>query len=171
MWDGISILVGILLGMIIAIILFWLAFWSRTFIYTVCPLNQVACLYAEYWNDPGNAILEGSQVSDILFIDDGKMYYKRVPNTTSCIPVSLNQTVYIPFPQYCSFTVDQGQFAGTYSGKNITFNSPKYNFVLPDNSLATVITNENCIPRLSDPSIVTSGIPLLSWDPNPIIEI
>lgn len=164
MFDATSIIIGMLLGAIIVIILFWLLTWSRSFVYSTCPNNLVYCIGTDYFQNPGDAIAEGANVNDILFVQNGVLYYKRIPSNTNCVPNSVTQTVPIPFPEYCSFTMTSGQFPGTYTGKNDQFNSPKYTFSLPDTSVVTVLSSKNCVPVTSSPTGVTSGTPLAQWD-------
>lgn len=165
MFDSTSIWIGVLIGVIITIIIFWLIIWSRSFVMSYCPSNLVSCVGTDYFQNPGDAIAEGADVNTILYIQNGVLYYKRVPSNTSCVPNSETQTVPIPYPEYCSFDVTSGVYAGnSYTGNNNEFNSPKYTFTLPDASIVTVLTAKNCAPVASNPSIVTSGTPVVKWD-------
>lgn len=164
MWDATSMVIGLLLGLIIAIIIFWILTWSRVFLYSTCPNGLVSCIGTDYFQNPGDAIAEGANVNDILFVQNGVLYYKRVPSNTNCVPNSTTQTVPVPFPEYCSFNVTSGAYPGAYTGKNNQFNSPKYAFSLPDSSTVTVLAGNNCAPLNSSPNVVTSGTPLAQWD-------
>lgn len=161
-FDFTSFVIGLLIGMIVMLLLIWIAYYTRSFLFTSCPTTTPACAGADYYNNPGDAIANGAQVDDILYINsDNQMYYKRVPRVSGCTPES-NQVVYIQYPQYCSFTTDQGT---TEVGKALQFNSPLYAVSGVAN---TVLTTGDCDPAPG--TGVASGVPLLEWDPNPISD-
>ena len=165
MFDAISLVIGLIIGMIIMLIIVWLIAASNSFIFSHCPSTFVSCVGTDYFQNPGDAIAEGASASNILFIQNGVLYYKRVPDNTNCVPNSETQTVPIPFPEYCSFDVTSGLYSGnSYTGKNSAFNSPKYSFSLPDGSLVTVLSGKNCVPITSSPAIVTAGTPVAQWN-------
>jgi hypothetical protein len=143
------------------LLLVWIAYFTRLFLFTYCPTQARACGGADYYNDPGDALANNPQLtpSDILFLNDqNEMFYKRVPKSTNCIPES-NQIVYIKYPQYCSFSTTGGT-AGIWIETAFNSNIYKPNgFPGP-----TITTTGNCDP--SPGSSVTSGVPLLQWDPN-----
>src|SRR5437763_876523 len=112
-FDFTSFSIGLLLGMIILLTLVWIAYFTRSFLFTYCATQARACGGADYYNDPGDALAHDSSLtaSDILFLNESdELFYKRVPRNTDCVPES-NQTVYIKFPQYCSFTDSTGSKA------------------------------------------------------------
>lgn len=163
MWDFPSFFIGFLTGLIIMLLLIWLAYYTRSFAFTYCPKQARPCGGGDFYNDPGDALANNPQITiaDILFLnDEHKMYYKRVPRNTDCIPES-NQLVYMKFPQYCSFSSTGGT---TGIWKETAFNSNMYRPV--GFSGPTLITDGDCIPTDGEP--VTNGVPLLRWDPNPI---
>lgn len=145
------------------LLLVWIAYFTRSFLFTYCPTQARPCGGADYYNDPGDALANNPQVTvaDILFLNDqNNMFYRRVPRNTDCVPES-NQIVYMRFPQYCSFSTTGGT-AGVW--KETAFNSNIYN---PDGFPGpSVTTDGNCDPVEGEP--VSSGTPLLRWDPNPV---
>ena len=146
--------------MIIMLLLVWLSYFTRTFLFSYCPTTMRACASVDYFNNPGDALANGSELDDILFInDEGEMVYKRVPRTNTCYPQT-NQVVDIEYPQYCSFTDSSGA-SGTW--KATAFGS---NIYKPANGLpgATVTTLGNCDPAPG--SAVVSGSVILAWDAN-----
>jgi len=160
-FEFISFTIGLLLGMIILLILVWIAFYTRTFLFTYCPTQARACSGPDYYNNPGEALSNGANINDILFLNDqNEMYYKRVPKTTNCVPVS-NQAVHIFFPQYCEFSDDKG-LSNTYKSNSFGSNIYKPASGLPG---PTITTSGNCDPN---PGIYTDGVPLLKWDPIPL---
>ena len=163
MFEFTSFMIGFLLGLIIMLLLVWIAYFTRTFIFTFCPTQARPCGGADYFNDPGDALAHNPQitVADILFLnDENKMFYRRVPRSTDCVPES-NQLVYMMFPQYCSFS-STGGTAGIW--KETAFNSNVYR---PDGFPGPTLTTEgDCNPTPG--SSVADGVPLLRWDPNPI---
>lgn len=174
MWDAVSLIVGMVIGAIIVIIIFWATYHTRTLIYTTCPADTPVCLYQDYWNDPGNALSQNTNLSpsDILYLDSGTMKYKRVAKTSTCVPSATTQTVTIENPEYCSFTTSS---SATFTGKNERFESPFYNGKLSDGTLVNVLSRGNCQPLRSETNpcpdlatcdIVVSGTPLIQWDPN-----
>lgn len=145
------------------LLLVWIAYFTRSFAFTYCPTQARACGAADYFNDPGDALAHNPQitVADLLFVNDqNQLFYKRVPESTDCV-VESNQIVYMKFPQYCSFSTTGGT-AGVW--KETAFNSNIYRadgFAGPD-----ITTDGDCRPAPGSP--VTSGVPLLRWDPNPL---
>lgn len=162
-FDFVSFIIGLLLGMILMLLFVWITYFTRSFLFTYCPTQARPCGGADYYNDPGDALAHNPQimVQDILFLNDqNNMLYRRVPRNTDCIPES-NQIVYIKYPQYCSFSTTGGS---TGIWKETAFNS---NIYKPDGFAGpTIETNGNCDPIEESP--VSTGIPLLKWDPNPI---
>lgn len=162
-FDFVSFVIGLLLGMIIMLLIIWVAYFTRSFLFTYCPTQARPCGGADYYNDPGDGLAHNPQitVSDILFLNnENEMFYKRVPKNTDCVTES-NETVYMKFPQYCSFSTTGGT-AGVW--RETAFNSNIYTpsgFAGP-----TITTTGNCTPSSGSP--VTSGVPLLRWDTNPI---
>lgn len=164
-FDFVSFIIGGLVFSIIVLTLIWAAYFTRSFLFTYCPTQSRSCGGADFFNDVGDALANNPQitVADILFLNDqDQMFYKRVPQTTACVPES-NQLVYMKFPQYCSFSTTGGT-AGIW--KETAFNS---NIYKPDGFVGpTVMTDGDCHPTPG--SSVTSGIPIIRWDPNPISQ-
>ena len=162
-FDTATFFIGLLLGMIIMLILVWIAYYSRTFVFTYCPTQARPCGGVDYYNNPGEALGndQNLQASDILFKVKGdgkigdKLLYTRVPRNTSCVPEG-NQTVRMPFPQYCIFSGPNGNV----EYRDTAFNSNIYN---PSVGIGpTIITAENCVPSSG---FFTSGTPEVKWDP------
>jgi len=163
MFDFVSFIIGLLLGAILMLIAVWIAYYTRIFLFTYCPTSTRACGGLDYYNNPGEAISNGSNVNDILFLNNqNDLYYKRVPKTTNCVPES-NQTVHISYPQYCQFSDNTG-LSGTYRSSSFGSNIYKPASGLPG---PTITTSGNCDPT---PGIYTNGIPLIKWDPVPLYD-
>lgn len=161
-FSFISFLIGLLLGMILMLLLVWLSYFTRSFLFSYCPLQVPYCAGADYFNNPGEALSNGSQIDDILFIDDqNRMLYKRVPKVNNCMPQN-NQTINIEYPEYCEFTTD----TGTGVWRQTVYGSNIYE---PANGLPgpTITTNGNCVPTPGTGAI--SGQPILQWDPVPLL--
>ena len=161
-FSFISLIIGLLRGMIIMLLLVWFSYFTRTFLFTYCPTQARPCGGADYYNNPGDAIANGANINDILFInDDNQMLYKRVPKVTTCVPQS-DQIVVITYPQYCAFTDNTGT-VNTF--KTTAFESNIYKLAngLPG---PTITTTGNCVPSPGTPAV--SGEILLDWDPNPL---
>lgn len=160
--DFVSFMIGLLLGMIMMLLLVWASYAGRVFLFTYCTTGAPFCAGADYYNDPGDALANDPRINvgEILFLNsNNQMFYKRVPRTTNCIPEG-NQTVHMKFPQYCSFS--GVGISGTW--KESAFNSNVYD---PVSGIGDIITTSgSCIPI--EGQDVTSGVPLLEWDPNPI---
>lgn len=160
MFDGTTFATGILLGMILMYILIWILYSTRTFIFSYCASGTRPCAGADYYNDPGKALAEDSQLdpSQILFLnDEGELYYKRVPFSSDCVPES-NQLMYIRNPQYCLFETSSG---ATGVWKQIQFGSNTYQAV---GGTAMAKSDANCQPNPGQ--TVTSGSTLLRWNAN-----
>jgi hypothetical protein len=175
-WDAVSIICGILIGFIIAAIFVAIMYSSRSAIFYFCPSASTSqeCLFDNYWSDPGNALAQNSSLtaSDILFIDNNELMYKRQPKTALCTPNPLDQTVPIDYPQYCQFSTSG---AATFTGKSSGFNAAFYTGTLSTGESVNVYSKPNCVPIRSetnpcpDPTtcnIVVSGTPLVQWDPS-----
>jgi hypothetical protein len=160
--DFVSFWLGLLLGLIAMLAIFTALYNARAFAFEHCAVSTKICLGAEYYNNPGSAITNGSLVSDILTVNsDGEMFYKRVPKD-SCMPGD-NQTIQILSPQYCFFS-DNGIDGMT--GKAVQFNSNNYELI--DSEGSFVKTTGNCLPVNS--SCFDEGTPLIKWDPVPISD-
>ncbi len=160
-FEFISFILGFLLGMIIFLLFIWISYYTRTFLFTYCPTQSRPCGGADFYSDPGDALINNPQMGadDILFLNDSnEMFYKRVPKNTDCVPEH-NQIVYIKYPQYCNFVVENGA-AGIW--KETAFNS---NIYRSENPMDTdIVTEGNCIPISNG----MSGNPVIKWDTNPL---
>ena len=163
-WDGPSCVIGIFIGMSIMLIIHWICYSQRVFIYADIPIHYPECRYSNYFNNPGNAVANGSNPEDILTITDDKMTYKRVPKDV-CVPGS-NQDVRIWNPQYCEFLLDDGT---KIEAKNTFFESPYYISTKDvGTSKLDIISSPNCNPISNSRNLpITGGYPLLLWDPLP----
>lgn len=154
-WDGPSCVIGIFIGMSIMLIIHWIGYSTRIFIYADIPLHYPECRFSNYFNNPGDAIANGSIVDEILSITDDKMKYQRVPKDV-CVPGS-NQDVKIANPQYCEFINQKGV---KIQAKNTFFESPFY--VYKD---MEILSAPNCKPISNNQNLnFVDGIPLLIWD-------
>lgn len=162
-FDAVSFWIGLLIGAIVMLVIIYACYVSRVLFFTYCPTTTPGCAGADYYNDPGDALANNPNITpaEILFLNDNnQLLYKRVPAVSDCIPES-NQTVHIKYPQYCSFGNASG-VTGTW--KETAFNSNIYNPVGVVGP--TITTDGDCQPVGGSP--VTTGIPLIQWDPNPI---
>jgi len=158
MWDWISFLIGVIIGIIVIVILVWIAYQTRILIFSNCPTETRQCVSSDYFNDPGDALANGANLNEILFIVDNEMMYRRFKKVGTCVPGS-DQVVVITNPQYCLFTIDSEQV----EGKSISFNN--FNYTIPSGTTSEIITTSgDCVPT----NIATSGTIELKWDPNPI---
>lgn len=160
-FDAVSFFIGLIIGVIIMIIIVWIAYASRTFVFTYCASNAPICTGNDYYNDPGQALANGAQLSDILFLNDqNEMFYKRVPATSSCVP-GPGQTVEILYPQYCLFQIE----GVPTEGRAPTLHNPVY---VISGSTVTIDTSTtgSCIPNSGQAA--TSGVPELKWDATPL---
>lgn len=158
-FEPVSFFIGLIIGMIILLLIVWICYASNSFLFTYCSSNAPLCKGADYYNDPGEAIANGANINDILFLNDElKMFYKRVPAISSCVP-GPGQTVEILYPQYCSFQIN----GDSIQGRAPTLNNPVYDVKV--NGVEETVDTKNigsCTPN--DGEIATSGIPLLKWD-------
>lgn len=166
-WDGPSCVIGIFIGMSILLIISWICYSTRTFIYVDIPLTYPQCRFSNYFNNPGNAIANGSKVEDILTIDDNdQMKYQRVPKDV-CVPGS-NQDIKIFNPQYCLFNYSDNGIIKTLEGKNTFYESPHYISYLTDGTEVNITSMPNCKPVSNTGGLIlTGGTPELKWDPSP----
>lgn len=161
MWDTPSAIIGIFIGLTLSLIIFWISYNNRIFIFTTCPKVLNICKKDDYYNDPSDAIAEGSDPNDILFLDsNGQLYYHRVPNR-HCMP-GRRQNVYIPRPKYCLFESIDGQ---TVKASNLSFDSSNYVSVDKINGeYIDIVSPKDCIPQSNTGNILLdTGKPLVEW--------
>lgn len=160
MFDWFSLVIGILIGAIIMTIIFWIAYATRTFVYAYCPTRTPTCTLTDYHNNPGDALANGADLRDILSLNQSnQLIYNRVAANRSCTP-GRNQEVPVIYPQFCSFTIDGRQVVG----KVVQLGSSTYYI---NNESQIIATEGHCIPQYD--SIADDGIPLIRWDPSPLI--
>lgn len=171
-WDLPSAIVGILLGTIISLAIVAIFWYTRSLMFSVCPVSQPACRSQDYLQDPGDALANGSNINDILFLNGDQekptLVYKRVPSTNTCTPSPSNQTVVVQYPQWCQFRTTGDQL---YEGRNLIFGSPTYSYKDQTNTEVHVFVNPGgqCDVRSSTGNVVVSGKSLLKWDPNAVV--
>ena|SRR3990167_902775 len=163
-WPAFAI--GLLIGMLIILLIMWPLYSTRTFVFSNCASQQRVCMAVDYYNDPAEAIANGADVNNILFLNaEDKLFYKRVQKNTNCTPAK-DQTIPILEPQYCDYTTNIGS---SFEAKNTFFGSDFY--LATGMTGISVTASESCHPVSSSglPSGVTvaSGIPLIKWDPAP----
>lgn len=163
MWDIASAIVGVIIGMILTLVIIWILFITRSFIFSICSSGQNTCTANDYFVDPGEALLNGAKLEDILFLQNGQLMYKRVPRRQDCIPSSDTQIVPITYPQFCEFSLTNGDKT---VGQNSFFGSPSYS-----SANVEVMTSANCVPvrsnaiqSLQQNNLVVSGVPLVKWN-------
>lgn len=163
-FDFISFIIGLLLGMILLLLLVWMAYYERWFMFAYCPSQARYCGGADYYNNPGDAITNGSNINDILFLNDsGELVYQRVPRVTTCIP-DHGQTVVVKYPQYCSFSD-----GGTDSvWRETAFNSNVY--TSQDGTIGNLTTTGNCQPTPGQTPAMISGTPVIKWEPTAVSD-
>lgn len=155
-WNWISFIIGFLFGLLAMTILVWIAYTVKTLAFAYCPSQQKACYSADYFNDPGDALANGANVADILYLNNGQMQYRRVKRISECAPQT-DQTVTITNPQICLFNM-AGQ---DRLGKSIGFNNNRY--LVNDGNVTQIIdTTSNCNPT----NVGISGRPVLAWEPS-----
>ena len=160
-----SFLIGLFLGMIILIIVWWVCFITNTFVFQYCPTETPLCGGVQYFNNPGDALGNdrGLTAGNILYIENGVMFYQRVPATNNCSP-SIGQTIQIDKPQYCNFKDTNGKIT---EWKQNIYGTGIYKQVGVQSSIP-VIAKLNCVPDCvgSDPTCkFVSGEPVLQWNP------
>lgn len=156
-FELVSFTIGALLGAIIMLIVVWIAYYTRVFMFSHCPTMTRICSGTDYFNNPGNAIANGANIKDILYLNqDGELKYRRMPRLINCVPDS-GQDVSIRYPQYCSFS-DNTNSTEIYKATNFGSNLYKPADGSPG---ATITTDGNCIPLQSR---FTRGEPLLRLD-------
>lgn len=161
----VSFIVGLLIGMIITILIVWILYATRAPPFSYCS-DGTRCTGADYYNDPGDALAANPSLtaSDILIISNEEvMYYDRVLKKADCIPEQ-DQVVEITYPQYCSFSQQNGT---TALYRDIGFNANIYK-PAQGTSGPDVTTHGSCKPVVNPGSIYVNGVPVLRWDKNPI---
>lgn len=163
MWDTISAIIGIFIGIIIALIFGWVSYKTRFFVFTYCANDIIRhCKQDDYYSTPGEQLAAGGDLDRMLFINDKDhlFWHRGVENL--CIP-GRKQDVRIKYPQYCSFTTDNGV---KVEARNESFESPYYTSTSKygDNYI-NILAQENCKPQSSTgPYVFTDGSPELKWD-------
>lgn len=184
---------GLIFGIVIILIIFIILYVFRGLFFSEIPTNYTTCTSNEYYNDPAIALAKtGVHANDILYVQNGQLFYKRVPITRSCVP-GTDQTILINYPQYCLFErqfvesanldakdndtfVSDQQFSSSNPPPdgfcNLKFGVGKTHGVAPHNTQASymvqnwqtsVSAGPNCVPI----SGAEFGQPLARWDPFP----
>ena len=139
-------------------IILFMMYRSNYGIFSYCVPFQPACTPSEYIDNPTNALRNGYNLNDILYIGSGStenvMYYKR-PINTPCSPGD-NQVITINYPQYCNFIDDTGN---KVLFRDIFYNANRYR-IADDSDETLILTNMNCDPA----SEYQSGEIVLRWD-------
>lgn len=154
--------------MLVVLIVGWICYQSRIFVFAYCPGTLLGCKKGDYFNNPGDALASGVNLTGSLYLAPGPgstqtLYYRRPANNSQCIPE--NPTVRIDNPRYCSFTDITGQ---KHIGVQLSFNAPDYVYPAspgPGETQTYVSTVGNCQPTSG--SLVIGGEPLPWWDPTP----
>lgn len=156
-WSWTAFFVGFLIAVVAVLIIIWILYINRLFVFHTCTGEEPTCKRSDYINNPTDAINDGYSINTVLSIHDNKMYFTRPVNNNSCVPGN-NQTVLVPFPEFCSFETDQGSYEGTNGGVG-----SKYVFTTLLGEEVIVDTSNSCVPVSSEPDIVISGKPVLKW--------
>jgi hypothetical protein len=97
---------GVMVGVIIISVILLIMYLFRVLFFSDVPTDYPTCNPSDYYLNPGEALANtGLHASDMLFVSDGKLFYKRVPQSRTCTP-GQDQIVEVPFPQYCLFARD-----------------------------------------------------------------
>ena len=166
--NVVSFIIGFIIGMIILIIIVWILYATRAPPFSFCS-DGTRCTGTDYYNDPGDALAANPSLTaaDILVITtDETMLYDRVLKTADCIPEG-DQVVEITYPQYCSFSRQNGT---TSLYRDIAFNANIYH-PAPGTTgpVPSVATHGSCKPIVEVGSIFVDGVPVLRWDKNPLV--
>lgn len=173
-----SFIIGIIFGVILILIILLITYSFRGLFFAGVPTSYPTCTSNDYYNDPGVALANTSiHTSDILHVRDGKLYYRRVPITRTCIP-GVDQTIRIEYPQYCMFDrsdTNNSNIANVSPPEegvcNLNIGVGRTNGPAPHNSQASydvpiwstsVSAIGDCRP-VNDPIV---GYPLARWNPN-----
>jgi hypothetical protein len=158
-FSAVSLFIGLIFGAIIATVIMGICFIFGVGIFEYCSLARRTCGANDYYLDPGDALANGYNIDELLFLSqNNELLYRQGLKSTDCIPE--NQDVIIQYPQYCNFQTHYGQFV---EGRSISFGSPQY--VLSTGG--TIDSIGNCLPLLDSPQFM-GGLPLLKWDPTTI---
>lgn len=112
------IAVGLLIGFGIALLISWAMVNNNYWLWANCYVETRNCGPQDYYENPGNAIMNGATASEILRVvpsPDGFLLYNRYQKNSLCVS-GPNQTVPIPYPQFCELTNDQGYTAKVNNG-------------------------------------------------------
>jgi len=115
-------------------------------------------------NDPGVAVTEGYPISQILFQDEEmRMYHKRIAKPGKTCTLTSNQTVMMPHPQICQFTIGDELI----EGKQVSLGSSIYKANYHGREI-TISTRAHCFDPSSKQVQVDRGVGILRWEPTPI---
>lgn len=176
-----SFVFGLLVGVLILFIIFFMMYTFRVLFFANMPYDFPTCTATDYYATPGQALANtGLHATDILYVQNGTLFYKRVPQTLTCTPGS-DQTIPISYPQYCLFARDPAltdQEREEFLSGEITVNEiqqqlgvGRTNGVSTHNTQAAysveiwrdmVDAGVNCQPT----SGAALGRPLVRWDPS-----
>jgi len=185
-----SFIFGFIFGIILILIILIVLYSFRGLFFANVPIDYSICTNTDYYNDPAIALAQTElNARDILYVQDGTLFYKRVPSTRTCTP-GPDQTVPINYPQYCLFertsnnnsnnaNLSNNDLGNTINDEppaegvcNINLGIGKTSGPAPHNTQASyqvdmwqtnVSATDNCRPV----SGAELGRPLARWDPFP----
>ncbi len=138
--------IGLVIGVVITVIIVWAAYATRSSIFFYCPRRINGCLANDYISDVDEALSLGYKIDDILFIEDGKLYFRRPLRSSLCIPQ--NPNIVIEYPKYCVVESGCGDTVYTNNGEGEEYHN---------SSGDKVILGANCS------STRYSSYPLVKW--------
>lgn len=158
--SPIGLTLGIVIGMILMLILLTILYSTRTLIFENCPSENRPCLGADYYNTPAEAVADGQNIDQNIFIKDDKLHFKKILKNGTCNPEK-NQVNIINYPQFCEFSIPG--MTGRYIGKNNHYGSDTYHIPVKNSKNGDYIiqTYPHCVPK--DSSVATDGKPLINW--------
>lgn len=157
--SPIGLVLGIVMGMIIMLVLLTIFYSTRTLIFEICPTANKPCLGGDYYNTPSEAVGDGYDIKENIFIKDDKLHFKKILKSNSCNPET-NQVNLINYPQYCEFSIPG--LTGRYMGKNNHYGSDTYVIPMQNGGNYVIETYPHCVPK--DSSVATDGKPVLKWE-------
>lgn len=153
---SICFFLGLITGIILIIILMLILKSTNSVPFNNCYGTPAICRSSQYFNNPTNALRNGSTLSEILTINNNnQMQYKRPPREP-CSPGE-NQEVTIVNPQYCTFTNSDGSVLY----RDMFFDANLYYKADGSDLTDHIVTSGNCVPLGTE---YTSGQINLRWD-------
>jgi hypothetical protein len=146
---------GFIVGCIIFLIIMLILYSNRKGVFQYCSTEGLTCSISDYYNNPRDAMNQGYEFDDILYIKNDQLFYNRVKKESKKCNPGPNKEIKIKFPEYCIFenTNKNRTIWKDVGFMRNTYQNPDFDFVIK--------TDGDCKPQNEN---FTKSEILLLWN-------